>query len=266
MAKKRLVLTEDDSIIVNDFAVDAIKDEINPMDVIPPEELEPVMAEEPKEEVVVNAYSDMVQDLLRKQWEVINSADSIIATINSEEHSDINKEEILAVLNKLVEDTTVSVGMTTKALGIIDPSQEELMDQGVEKAEEVVAEVVPEQEEEIVEECKSCTEDLKDIHVNFKDLPYYERNALEEIYYALESYWTYLENDDEDSEILPVLNAMNTEQIESMCKSINSQYIDYNSYFDAERFYDDVSSSVEDYIEDFMSKNTAEINTAKEGE
>ena len=124
------------------------------IDEIPAEE---VSLEEPTEEVVQNAYSDMLQDLLQKQWEVINSCDSVIATFTDlEDLPETNKEELIAVLKSLSEETIKTVGITTKAMSLVDPKQEELMDAGEEIANAAIenAEEVPEEEpeEEIIEE------------------------------------------------------------------------------------------------------------------
>ena len=156
MNKRRFVLKEDfeDETIPVEFPVD----EVDILPVLPEEEpIVDAVPEEIPEEVAVSAYTDMLQDLLRKQWDVINSADSIIATISAEEATGVNNEDVKAILKKFVEETTVSIGMVTKALGVVDPSQEELMDQGVEKAEEVInqePDVVDELSEDIEKQYK----------------------------------------------------------------------------------------------------------------
>ena len=162
--KKKLVLNEDDIEITNDLDLDAIKDEVNPLDVISKAEQDALASgeviydengnveteQEVPQETVVNAYSGLLQDLLRKQWDVINAADGIMATIDTEE-ADINKEDVKAILQKLVDETTVSIGMVTKALGVVDPDQEELMNKGVEQAEEVISQESTEDTEELPE-------------------------------------------------------------------------------------------------------------------
>ena len=137
---KRLTLAEDD-VTLDDVVLTLPEDDIvipNVPEELPVEPVEEPVVTEVAPEVVTSAYTDMLQDLLRKQWDVINSADSIIATIDSES-AEVNKEDVKAILGKLVEDTTVAIGMVTKALGVVDPSQEELMNQGVAKAEEVIS-------------------------------------------------------------------------------------------------------------------------------
>lgn len=150
MKKQRFILNEEDG------------DELLPVDdlelELPPVELdEPVgelvpdeVLDEPAEEVVTHAYSDIAQDVLRKQWDVINACDGLIATLTDDEGVSFSKDDVLAVLKKITDETTQTIGMTTKALGVIDPSQEELMQAGIEDAEEVLSdsEEVPEEEPE----------------------------------------------------------------------------------------------------------------------
>ena len=221
MAKNRLVLKEepDDLIIADELPLE-LDIPVEIPDIIPEEPIiEPAPIEEVPEEVAVNVYSDLLQNLLKKQWDVINEADSIIATLNSEE-SDINKEDLLAILNKLTEETTVSIGMVTKALGVVDPSQEELMNQGVEKAEEVISgqlsteedkkipevetDVFVEPEEESLRE-EGVSENFEDLQkLNYEKEAYYNRYWFEEVYaqleFMLEDYENhpdYYEDDDE---------------------------------------------------------------------
>ena len=126
MKNKRFLLNEEEGL-------DQI--ELEPIVVEP--EME-VQIEEPKPEVVTTAYMDMLQDVLRKQWDVINACDSIVASLSMDESIPFNKEDVSSVLKKIVEDTTVAIGMTTKAISTVDPKQEDLMADGVDKAEEVI--------------------------------------------------------------------------------------------------------------------------------
>ena len=157
MKKQRFILNEEDG------------DELLPVDdlelELPPVELdEPVgelvpdeVLDEPAEEVVTHAYSDIAQDVLRKQWDVINACDGLIATLTDDEGVSFSKDDVLAVLKKITDETTQTIGMTTKALGVIDPEQEKLMQDGVEDAEEVISdsEEEPEEEEKIDESMDS---------------------------------------------------------------------------------------------------------------
>ena len=103
---------------------------------LPPVEtpIEPVV--EP--EVVHNAYNDIMQDLLKKQWDVINACDGIVATLSTEENITFDKEAVTSILRTLADDITASIGMTTKAMSVVDPTQDELMKEGERKADDVI--------------------------------------------------------------------------------------------------------------------------------
>ena len=257
---KRLVLSEDD---IQDVELTLPEDDI----VIDAPVIEPVIETEPetevKEEVVVNAYTDMLQDLLRKQWDVINSADGIIATIDLES-AEVNKEDVKAILNKLVEDTTVAIGMVTKALGVVDPSQEELMDKGIEKAEEVI------NQEPIEESVKEpLSEDASDWRaVDFSNSDYYDRFWQEECFYQLQYFWENAEDyaDDED---IQELDNLSTDEIKDIIIDAaeevrNSDYLweEIN-----ERIQDEVLDSLHRKMDALRNTPTVELGgTEKEGE
>ena len=135
MKKNKMLLeeAEDEVKFVDDDVF--YSDEPVPVDLPPVETpVEPVV--EP--EVVHNAYTDIMQDLLRKQWDVINACDGIIATLATEENANFDKEAVTSVLRSLADDITASVGMTTKAMSVVDPTQDELMKEGERKAEDAI--------------------------------------------------------------------------------------------------------------------------------
>ena len=265
MSKKKLVLNEDDIEITNDFDLDAVKDEVNPLDVISKAEQDALASgeviydengnveTEPEvpQETVVNAYSGLLQDLLRKQWDVINAADGIMATVDGEA-ADINKEDVKSILQKLVDETTVSIGMVTKALGVVDPSQEELMNKGVEKAEEVISDTP--KEEPVEESVKPLKEDNSEEwkKVDFSDSDYYDRFWQEECFYQLQYYWENLEDyeDDEDIRILDVLSADEIKDIviDAAEEVRNSDYL-----------WEEINERIQDEIRDSISRKAEEI-------
>ena len=89
-----------------------------------------------KEEIDNGTYI-MINDLVQKEWESINNIKSIIATLSAEENAN---QDVIAILESAVDEKTVTVGMLTKASEIINDKQNDLMQQGIEKAEEVVGE------------------------------------------------------------------------------------------------------------------------------
>lgn len=288
MIDRRLVLSEEDSDV---------------LDIVEPEEAtlvldtpveDVVVAEEPNVEpdVVTNAYTDMLQDLLRKQWDVINSADGIIATLSQEESGAVNKEDIKAILSKLVDDTTVAIGMVTKALGVVDPSQEELMNQGVEKAEGVISKDVPspdgvifdlsdgsgEPEEVLVkdgevtpveENVKPLNEDASDWRaVDFSGDDYYDRFWEEECFYQLQYFWENME-DYSDEEDIQELDNLSTEDIEEIVRDAASEVRDSDYLWEEinERIQDEVRDALSRKLDELRNTPTVEIELGKpEGE
>lgn len=102
-----------------------------------PTEEQPV--EEPKEEISEAIFSDMINSAIQKQWEVIGNLNSIIATFDYEYKAE-NKEDVLSILNQLVDDNTISVGMLYKASELISTRMTSLVDAGQEKAEDIITE------------------------------------------------------------------------------------------------------------------------------
>lgn len=267
--KKRLVLNED---LVDELEIEPIEE--IPVDVIPEE---PVLVEpEVKPEIVKSMYVDMLQDLLRKQWDVINASDSLVSTIDSEESPAFDKEKVTAILKKLSEDITVAIGMTTKAMAVVDPSQEELMNIGVEKADEVIetsSEDVPDpdgvtfdlsdgsgepvevtvKDGEIVEE--SLDEDIHDEFkaVDFSGEEYYDRYWEEEALYNLEYRLDNIEDEDEDS-IYREIENLTASQIMDICRDAA----------DSVRNSDYLWEQVREIIDDSIDSSLSEIQKERE--
>lgn len=91
--------------------------------------------EEPSEEVVLNANVGLINDLISREWELINEYKSIIATLELDK-----QEELIAILNSVVDEKTIQLGMLNKAVELLDDDSVELMKQGEDKAEEILAE------------------------------------------------------------------------------------------------------------------------------
>ena len=119
---------------------------------LPP--VEPDLPPVVEPEVIHNAYNDVMQDLLKKQWDVINACDGIIATLSTEENIAFDKEAVTSILRALADDITSSIGMTTRAMSVVDPTQDELMKEGERKADDMInasEKEIPEVEESLDE-------------------------------------------------------------------------------------------------------------------
>lgn len=88
-------------------------------------------------EVITRAIIDQVNGAVTSVWDLIAQINGLIATIEPEEIS--NKESALEVLNNIVDDLTVNIGMINKVRDIIDEEKTELIDKGEEKAEQLIA-------------------------------------------------------------------------------------------------------------------------------
>lgn len=281
MSFKRLVLSEE---LVDTNGVEITLPEDNTvLTIVNPEE-PTLVADDPvitmvsqtedsvigEEEIAVNAYTDMIQDLLRKQWDVINAADGIMATLSSETASTgVNKEDVITILKALVDDSTKSVGMITKALGVIDQKQEDLMSQGKQEAEILINQNESETRmddisvdsiscsdcetlEPIEESKKPLTEDVEE--VDFSNLEYYKRYWAEECHYALESIWDEWTDDRNQPETVEeeeianaarMLDALSVDEIKHICIS---------AYDKCQEFlpWDDINDAVHEATQDTL--------------
>lgn len=152
MSKSKLLLKEeaDDEI---KFVDDDVFYSDEPVQVdLPP--VEPDLPPVVEPEVIHNAYNDIMQDLLKKQWDVINACDGIVATLSTEENITFDKEAVTSILKTLADDITASIGMTTKAMSVVDPTQDELMKEGERKADDMINA----SEKEVVEVGESLNE------------------------------------------------------------------------------------------------------------
>ena len=117
--------------------------------------------EEPTEpvtqEVADNAYLMQINDLIASEYAKIDNVKSIIATFDSEDAIQ-NNSEVISILNAFIDETTISIGMLTKASGLIDSDASSLMQQGIDKAEEVINDV--DEEEKSIESEEPVKEDL----------------------------------------------------------------------------------------------------------
>ena len=103
-----------------------------------PEEVT-IKAEEPSEQVQENAFSDLINFAIQKEWEIISQINSLIATFDYEYKED-NKDDVTAILNQLVDDSTINVGMLHKVAELVSNKTADLMNAGEEKAEEIISE------------------------------------------------------------------------------------------------------------------------------
>lgn len=95
--------------------------------------------EMPSEEIMTNAFSESVQTLVQNTWDYISNVASVLATVD-EGFGGENKEEIKTILNGVMDDATITVGMLTKVIELIDNKTTSLLDAGIEKASDIISE------------------------------------------------------------------------------------------------------------------------------
>jgi len=129
-----------DNIILNDSFKESEEDDLleleEPIDEEPTDTIEEPV-EEVTQEVADNAYLTQLNDLITSEYGKIDNVKSLIATFTSEDAIDSNSE-VIAILNAFIDETTISIGMLTKASELIDSTTSDLMKQGIEKAEDVI--------------------------------------------------------------------------------------------------------------------------------
>lgn len=117
-------------------------DEIEQTELPTPEPAEPFEQDEVVDEVqevqpisneVVNVvYSTTVNELIQSSWKGIAEVNSVINTIELEDNCP-QKEELINLLNLIVDNMTVNVGILHRTLNLINPKTGELLSIGQEQ-------------------------------------------------------------------------------------------------------------------------------------
>lgn len=95
----------------------------------------------PAEEMIMNTPNaennlDLltpIQNLISSQWNTISEVNNLISSIN-EIYKGSNKDQITNILNQMLDDFTINVGMLNRVIELTNP----LINSGVEKAEEII--------------------------------------------------------------------------------------------------------------------------------
>jgi len=116
-------LTDETDLIVDDSSSESPVDST-------PIETETVVTPEVEE----NAFSSMITSEISKSWDALDSCKSILATLQSEKPE---AKDASTILNSIIDERTIHIGMLQKVLEDISPKQVELIKQGEEKAEEI---------------------------------------------------------------------------------------------------------------------------------
>lgn len=96
--------------------------------------------DEVKEEGASFGISNALSMLVQNIWGTISDIKSIIASIKDGNLKVESWESIEKILNSVIDDFTINVGMLTRASSLLDSDKAaELMDQGTQKAEEIIS-------------------------------------------------------------------------------------------------------------------------------
>lgn len=95
-------------------------------------------AKDVTETEATNAFLETINMLIQHYWDASSQVSSVIATISSNYDIANNKSEIIEILNNILNDTTVSLGMLYSINNLIDPKQTQLLQAGQEKADNII--------------------------------------------------------------------------------------------------------------------------------
>ena len=124
---RKLVLDESRAILV--------EEDLPAVELSGPIQIEEPVEEPVPEEVETNAYKTLITNLIQQEWNSIDDINTVIATLTGTEY-----EELSSILSSIVDEKTIQIGMLTKASELIDNSDTNLMNIGLEKAEDIVSE------------------------------------------------------------------------------------------------------------------------------
>lgn len=112
------------------------------VDELPPVELEepitvdmPEISEEEKNNGFINILSSEVSDVYNN----LASLKSILVTLDSDLP---NRDDIKDIIEEIINERTVHVGMLQKAIDLLSEDHKELVDVGEEKAEQIASETI----------------------------------------------------------------------------------------------------------------------------
>ena len=92
-----------------------------------------VSSNETSEETInVTADSQMVKSLVTNLWDIVDNINSVKISFNSK------NEQVENILNSIIDDMTINIGMLNKVLQIIDVTSNDLLKKGEEKAEDII--------------------------------------------------------------------------------------------------------------------------------
>ena len=110
-----------------------------PFDELPDAPMGDVAIEEPKvdQEIVDNAMASLLSNEVASTYSRIDSLKSIVATISTEMPE---RDDITSILNQIIDECTMHIGMLQNAADRIDGKTDALIDAGDENADAIAEE------------------------------------------------------------------------------------------------------------------------------
>lgn len=136
LLKEKIMLGEDFDKVNGD--VEVLPDVIPEEPIVVSTEVE---EEKVPEDIVKGVHNGLINDLMRQQFDLMEAYRSAISTLTQEDESTKQPytEDVISVLNSALDEESIIVGMLTKASELIDGNAIALMQQGEQKAEEILA-------------------------------------------------------------------------------------------------------------------------------
>ena len=97
--------------------------------------------DEESDQVIENAYSEILRNLIQEQFTVISNVESAIATfLTKQDLSDDKIDSIKAVLEEISDNSYLHIGMLQEAIAQISDKIDSNIDAGQEAAEQIISE------------------------------------------------------------------------------------------------------------------------------
>ena len=91
-----------------------------------------------------NTFADVTIGIKDSVWDIISTLNGLI--VNAEVDNCPNKEEVITLLNEIVDEETIVVGMLEKVSELINEKRSSLIQKGKEKAENLLGNDIPTEE------------------------------------------------------------------------------------------------------------------------
>lgn len=91
-----------------------------------------------------NTFADVTTGIKNSVWDIVSTLNGLI--VNAEVDNCPNKEEVITLLNEIMDEETIVVGMLEKVSELINEKRSTLVQQGKEKAENLLENDIPTEE------------------------------------------------------------------------------------------------------------------------